>query len=235
MSTKFIVRDQINSAILRIIETATREIDQVSLYLDPSEHLAKAIERQSGKVAISIYFRADKQGDYKEALLRFKKIGVSCYPVPNLHAKIYRNEKLYFVGSMNLTKSSVINSEECGIYSDDPELTAGIAKFISELRDMAIKIGDKPIVRAPSPGVKIASTVVNLIKSTIDDLTQKGYCIRCGDKIEWNKLKPLCATCFREWRKFENPDYTEKFCHRCGKKKKTSITKPLCIECFKAS
>jgi len=60
-----------------------------------------------------------------------------------------------------------------------------------------------------------------------------GCCIRCKKPLELNLDKPLCSDCYREWKAFSNPDYTEKYCHSCGKPNKGSILKPLCFTCYK--
>ena len=44
---------------------------------------------------------------------------------------------------------------------------------------------------------------------------------------------PLCADCFRQWAKFQDKDYAEKYCHSCGKSAKTTFAKPLCMACWK--
>ena len=40
-----------------------------------------------------------------------------------------------------------------------------------------------------------------------------GFCIRTGVKIPFNIEKPFCADSFREWNKYGNIGYPEKFCH----------------------
>jgi hypothetical protein len=58
-----------------------------------------------------------------------------------------------------------------------------------------------------------------------------GYCIRCSDVIKFNLLKPLCLSCFRQWSKFSNKLYTEKYCHRCGNETKSCLNVPVCQTC----
>lgn len=47
------------------------------------------------------------------------------------------------------------------------------------------------------------------------------YCIRCGKKINYDKDKPLCPTCFKSWARYMDKSYHEKYCHYCGKVNKT--------------
>ena len=46
----------------------------------------------------------------------------------------------------------------------------------------------------------------------------KGYCIRCGCKIEFNIERPMCYDCYQSWSIYGNLDYPEKFCHYSGEK-----------------
>ena len=61
---------------------------------------------------------------------------------------------------------------------------------------------------------------------------EKGYCIRCGIRIEFNHIKPFCYDCFLIWADYHNPDFKENYCHQCGKYYKTTINRPLCNNCY---
>ncbi len=61
---------------------------------------------------------------------------------------------------------------------------------------------------------------------------EKGYCVRCGMKIEFNHAKPYCYDCFLVWAGYNNPEFQEDYCHQCGKYYKTTIYKPLCNKCY---
>ena len=56
-----------------------------------------------------------------------------------------------------------------------------------------------------------------------------GYCIRTGIEIPYNLDKPMSYKAFKEWDKYKNYDYPEKFCHRTAKKSngKTSMKRPI--------
>ncbi len=58
-----------------------------------------------------------------------------------------------------------------------------------------------------------------------------GYCIRCGEEIKLNEDAPLCDKHYREWSKYKNPNYQEKYCHSCGEPCKTTKKEPFCKEC----
>jgi hypothetical protein len=77
--------------------------------------------------------------------------------------------------------------------------------------------------------------VKNLVSSVFDSFFEpgKGYCIRCGMKMEQNPNKPLCEKCYSIWTKYSDPDYQEKYCHVCGKESNQTYTKPVCYDCYK--
>lgn len=56
-----------------------------------------------------------------------------------------------------------------------------------------------------------------------------GYCIRTGEEIPFNIDKPMSYKAFKEWDKYQNYDYPEKYCHKTGKKSngKTSMKRPI--------
>lgn len=56
-----------------------------------------------------------------------------------------------------------------------------------------------------------------------------GFCIRTGEKIEFNLKKPFSYQAYRSWSSFGNDNYPEKFCHKTGKPSngKTSMRKPI--------
>jgi hypothetical protein len=64
-------------------------------------------------------------------------------------------------------------------------------------------------------------------------IPEKGLCIRCQQTIKLNPQAPYCRSCFRVWKRFENPTYQEKYCHICGKEDETTMLKPVCYDCYK--
>ena len=70
------------------------------------------------------------------------------------------------------------------------------------------------------------------IREWVDSFWEpEGYCIRCGDEIEWNPYKPLCYKDYKIWNRYGDPDYREKFCHNCGEPRRTSKADPVCDRC----
>lgn len=58
---------------------------------------------------------------------------------------------------------------------------------------------------------------------------KNGFCIRTGEKIEFNLKKPFTYQAYRSWVSFGNENYPENFCHKTGKPSngKTSMRKPI--------
>lgn len=58
---------------------------------------------------------------------------------------------------------------------------------------------------------------------------KNGYCIRTGDKIPFNPMRPFSDKAYRSWSQFENIDYPESYCHKTGKPSygKTSMRYPV--------
>ena len=60
--------------------------------------------------------------------------------------------------------------------------------------------------------------------------TEKGgFCIRTGIKIPFNPEKPLSDKAFRQWNKFKEKEYPEKYCHFSGEPSngETTAAKPI--------
>jgi hypothetical protein len=56
-----------------------------------------------------------------------------------------------------------------------------------------------------------------------------GYCIRTGEKIKFNIERPLSYAAFKEWNKYKDDLYPEKFCHYSGEPSngQTSVKQPI--------
>lgn len=61
----------------------------------------------------------------------------------------------------------------------------------------------------------------------------QGFCIRCRTDLPFNSKAPYCPSCYRVWKRYENPVYQERFCHGCGKEIPATMNKPLCYDCYR--
>jgi phosphatidylserine/phosphatidylglycerophosphate/cardiolipin synthase-like enzyme len=169
---------------------------------------------------IRIIYRESKLQPQKNNWLKSLK-SVRTSICKNLHAKCYINEKEALITSMNFYEFSQVNNNEMGIVvlkSEDPQL-------YEDIYDEA-----KRLIRF-SEEIKV--TVEKVIPK--EDLNEKGYCIRCGKRINLDPEHPYCLEHYQEWKKFGDMSYEEKkgVCHICGEKNKSSMEKPVCSDCYK--
>lgn len=56
-----------------------------------------------------------------------------------------------------------------------------------------------------------------------------GYCIRTGEKIEFNPERPMTNKAYKMWSKYEDKAYQEKYCHFSGEPSngETTFAKPI--------
>ena len=66
-------------------------------------------------------------------------------------------------------------------------------------------------------------------------LGAEGYCIRCRSELNADQVDAgnvLCDKCYRQWTRYKNPNFTEKYCTTCGSAGKTSYSRPQCADCY---
>jgi hypothetical protein len=75
----------------------------------------------------------------------------------------------------------------------------------------------------------------NISRKNREYKNPKGYCIRTGEKIEFNPDKPMSYYAWQTWAQFENYDYEERFCHETGEPSygKTSMRNPILKKTYK--
>ena len=158
----------------------------------------------------------------------------------DLHAKCFFNEEYMVITSLNLLESSERKNREMGVLLSSKEDSSVFKEALSEAEYIVTRAKKDSRTRS------IVSEVIKQAKSVVespvkDDFRERkktgatktsGYCIRCKANTPLNPDKPYCAKCFNVWRKYEDPDYEEKYCHWCGKTTKTTIGYPLCRSCY---
>jgi phosphatidylserine/phosphatidylglycerophosphate/cardiolipin synthase-like enzyme len=149
--------------------------------------------------------------------------GVEVYFKEYLHAKFYYNEKELLVGSMNLSEASAKNNYELAVLFTSEDYQRVIKKVKEEAKEI---IDDSQRWKVSIPS-KSESTYTKVP-------SKRGLCIRCGNDIKYDPLRPLCPKCYSDWSEWENEYYQEIFCHSCGQKKgDISYAKPECIKCYR--
>ena len=163
------------------------------------QSIYKAIEN-GASVSILVNDEALMNKSTIEELLRLKKQGCTINQNPNLHSKIYLNEKGAITCSLNLNHNSVNKSLEVGHQTNNVNELKKIENIIKRyLKDENTK---------PFTG-KI----------------EEGFCIRTKSIIPLNPKKPIS---YSEW--YRTNDRNGKYCHKCGKESEVTVSNPLCDE-----
>jgi hypothetical protein len=117
---KFLKPNSVSGEILNLIDEANEKVVIVSPYckFDKWYRLVNKIQDlKSRNIAIEFYIRENEQESYDQIV----SLGIKPICIPNLHSKLYLNEKYGIVTSMNLLLSSEINSIEVGYKTETKE------------------------------------------------------------------------------------------------------------------
>ena len=134
-----------------------------------------------------------------EELKTIQNMGCKVYHNPNLHSKIYLNEKSVITTSLNMHIGSINNSLEVGSQTDS----------VSKLKIIENIIKEEYIKNDNT--LPFTGTIVS------------GFCIRTKSKIPLNPKRPISNT---EW--YRTNDRNGKYCHSCGKASDTQVRAPMC-------
>lgn len=239
-----------SSEINELIENSNEFLYLISPYLKLSHIFKTSIKRVDfNKIDFTVVFRSGDNNLSNEDSNFFKNnTGINFLKCDNLHAKCYLNESFGIITSLNLYEHSQINNHEMGVKfskEDDSQLyeralrdarsiiSESLPVFKVNSKDRESDLNKKSFQnRSISSKLKQAPKK-GLLESIGDAiLGEMGYCIRCGDPIDLNNTKPFCNSCYSEWAKFQNSEYTEKYCHKCGIKIKTKKSRPICNDCY---
>jgi len=231
---KFLTTKHAVSEIEDLIKEAEDTLYLISPYLKLDKSFKELLQYRNSKVKIThIIFR--KQELKPDEMKFFRSLQfVNLLFKENLHAKCYLNENKMIITSLNLYDFSMVNNREMGIlidkkYEQDAELYDEAMKEVEFIYETSEKfdISSTPTKQSVKKIVKKKPT-----KSTS---SQKAHCIRCNTEIKLNPLVPYCKKCYSSYKKYENPDYKEKYCHICAKDNASTLLKPTCYSCHKAN
>lgn len=240
----------ISREVLALIEGAKQVLILVTPYFDPWDRLTTELKRAAMRPGIKVVLLlrgGEDRAKQEEKSRDVQAAGVQVGFLSRLHAKVYISESQAIVTSMNLLKSSALDSWELAIRAHAREDAALFQEIIKHTKGLVDRAKDEREYAAKS---KTAANVAALnelagavagarapaaaVAASRKAVAKKGHCIRCGEDILFNADRPLCADCFKAWAKYENPEYKEKHCHSCGKERVTSLAKPLCKPCWEA-
>lgn len=120
--------NNVSGEILNLLDEAKEKVIIVSPYckFDKWYKLVKKLkDLKERNIEVEFYIRDNEPDSYKQVL----DIGITPICIPNLHAKLYLNEKNGIVTSMNLLLSSEINSLELGYKTDTKEEYTELLSF----------------------------------------------------------------------------------------------------------
>lgn len=244
-----------STEIISLIEAAEKYCFLVTPYYKPWPLLNRALEKAaaSNKQIIFI-FRASHEN---EAIAKsLNKQGFDVHLVERLHTKLYLNEKIVIISSMNIYDSSKENNYEVGYKIKNAYESRQFKEDVIEKDILAL------LPKKSFPG-RYAVELERIGKEKLDkenklkeeieerdklkkELESKaavnepkfnyrnnyGHCIRCFTQIPLNPESPYCKDCFNIWIQFQNYDYQEQYCHICGSPGPSSMNKPLCYSCY---
>ena len=227
-AVEFLTDWQIADGLLRIVREARQQLTLVSPYNRHWGHLKREVEAaQRRGVKIAAYYRAEDPAHAPEY------DGAAVFPVRMLHAKIYANESVALVTTMNLLETSAAYSREVGFLVRDPKLRQEIDDYVQSLAD-AVVVDPTPAPAHPVPQQRTASRPAMATVQTPTEIAQviavSGFCIECGAAKDFDTDKPLCITCFSRYGR----NSTHKVCHRCGNEHPARVSDPLCQNCLAA-
>lgn len=247
----------LNMRITDVIDNAKTRLVIISPYLSIYNNLRKFIQLADsrGVNVVVIYRKIEEKSDVLEWLTTLKHIYVG--QSENLHAKYYGEDEGAVITSMNLYEYSQVNNEELGLLIDskrDTEAFYDMVYFIKKIIEVSKPIYStikyeffeekKIISRLPNFKFSMLDKPINNIpekelteseKETSVENEVKGFCIRCGKKIDYDSEIYYCDNCYTRWKQYKNPNYQEKYCHICGKPTQTSAYRPVCKDCFPGS
>ena len=205
------------SHLIRLIGEAQKGIVLVSPYIDlgGDDAVGRAIrDALSRGVKVALVFRNDEKTPTRIAtltkIMALSERGLSFRAVPNLHAKFYVSERAALVSSLNLVRSSVLNSIEMGLWSEAPEFIERIRAFLKS----EIWSHDTKEIVADAPD------------HWEDDDTASGACIYCAEPMEINYGEPTC-----ERHRMQRGG--GRYCHCCAERFDSTPERTLCRECYR--
>jgi hypothetical protein len=247
---RFLNATQARGEIESILTKARQNIFMISPYIKVNDDLISRLADAGGRRKVKILLVCRENDLRDEQRKRVEQ-------VPNLellfnekvHAKCYFNEDSMVIASLNLYDSAYGDNHEMGILlsnSDEEDRQA-----FRDARDEAAFIiaEDRPKIRKvesstrpyqakpaqPEEKETVGTSIAKGISRLLGLDNNKGYCIRCGTRIDMDKAAPYCPDCYRVWAKYKNPAFEEQFCRACGESAKASMDKPLCLACYRAA
>lgn len=236
---EFLTTKEIAAGLQNIIQDARQQLLLISPYIKVDrqikERLVDRADSTSGLSISIIYGKKELPAKEWDWLKDLPSIEVKFSH--HLHAKCYLNEQVALVTSMNLYDFSEGN-DEMGILvsaKDDRQL------YDKVLADALRIVKNSEVRKAATPKPAPVSKIRPAPKAAPSKpasppsvgIPTSAFCIRCKTAVPTNPLEPYCKSCYRNWRRYQNPEYEENHCHLCGNENDSTMAKPACRSCYR--
>lgn len=155
--------------------------------------------------------------------------------IANEHEVIFVKRPIFEKGflSKNYLSSKVLLDRTAELYSGK-----ALTKGAKNLEDFEEEL-DHDAVHSEMPKREEVEKKAGLTYTSPKPTPQKpfepGFCIRTGEKIQFNPERPLSYQAYKSWSQFGNEDYPEKYCHYSGEPSngETSVKRPILYKNWK--
>jgi len=231
---KFLTTKKAVSEIEDLIKEAEDTLYLISPYLKLDKSFKELLQFRNSKVKITHIIFGKQELKPEEMKFLTSLQFVNLLFKEDLHAKCYLNENKMIITSLNLYDFSMVNNREMGILiernnANDAELYDEAMKEVDFIYQTSEKFEISSSKLRTTEKKQVAKKVPTFASSG------KAFCIRCKTKIRLDPMTPYCKKCYSSWKKYENPEYKEKYCHVCGKDNHSSFLKPTCYPCYKSN
>ncbi len=218
----------VQADVIGLIDGAQRRLVLVSPFIELWPALTNAIDRAAARgVETSLIARGGPEAEKNACTLRPIQRSLAFVGfVERLHAKVYLNEEAAILTSMNLVKGSALNTIEVSAFIEK--------RWAKTEYQQLRRICDTLIETSKEDELRLEAERAAAAKASGDvrgRAPKRGFCIRCGVRVSFALVMPLCEDCFATWNRHKNKDYEEGYCHKCGERCDTTFGEPLCIDC----
>ena len=214
---EFLTTTAISSELEKIIKGAQGgRLLLISPYLKLNPRIRELLEVQAQRRKTSIYIVCRKT-DLETKWLDDNRVFISFRK--HLHAKCYMNDSHALVTSMNLYEFSQVNNDEMGILvsvQDDRELYQEIKAEADHILGQSLAARTEPVGKTTQAG---SGFCLRCASATPFDLGrpycnshyrswarfkreeyQEKHCHACGKEHGTSKAKPVCLSCYPQYR-----------------------------------
>lgn len=239
---EFLNKDKAYAEIVSIVDKASNKVVLITPYIKMPDDLFARLKYKDGKGMKTVVVCRGKElaSEVKSKLkqLRYLELRFD----EDLHAKCFYNKDSIVITSLNLLEHSQQHNREMGILINLAEDESVFKEALREAEYIVTSAKKDSAIKSMFQA--IGKEAKSLVDSQIEDrpkrtrkykgTNKRGFCIRCGKRIDYDVDAPHCLDCYRVWKKHENPEYREKYCHSCGKPKEwITKAKPRCSTCYK--